>query len=65
LKRLPSSEPLHAKMNLLLVRITVCKESCLPIGWHTFIFLNEKVRQKGLLYFGFDCGMLEFFTHEL
>jgi hypothetical protein len=24
--------------NLLLVRITVCKESFLPIGWHTFIW---------------------------
>ncbi len=23
--------------NLLLVRITVCIEFCLPIGWHTFI----------------------------
>ncbi len=24
--------------NLLLVRITVCIESCLPIGWRTFIW---------------------------
>ncbi len=41
LKILQSSEPLHAinnESNLLLVRITVCIESCLPIGWHTFIW---------------------------
>ncbi len=45
--------------NILLVRITVCLESCLPIGWHTFFM---KKSAKVLLYFGLDCGMLEFFT---
>jgi hypothetical protein len=42
---------------LLLVRITVCIEFFLPIGWRTFI--NGKFRQV-LHYSGLYCGMLEF-----
>ncbi len=30
--------PCKNKPNLLLVRFTVCIESCLPIGWRTFIW---------------------------
>ncbi len=52
--------PFHAtscknESNLLLVQITVCIESCLPIGWHTLLW---KIRQNvalfwiGLLYVG-------------
>ncbi len=44
--------------NLLLVRFTVCIESCLPIGWRT-----EK-SAKVQLYFGSGCRMMEFFTCE-
>jgi hypothetical protein len=29
--------PYKNESNLVLVRITVCIESCLPIGWRTFI----------------------------
>jgi hypothetical protein len=34
--------------NLLLVRITVCTESCLPIGWVHFFY--EKIRQNDALF---------------
>ncbi len=34
--------------NLLLVQITVCIESCLPIGWHSFIWW--KIRQRVTLF---------------
>jgi hypothetical protein len=39
LRRDKSSEPLHTKIHLilLLVGITGCLESFLPIGWRTFI----------------------------
>ncbi len=49
--------------NLLLVRITVCIESCLPIGWRTVIWYKKK-STKVQLYFGLDCGMIEFFTYK-
>jgi hypothetical protein len=29
------------------------------------VLFDEKIRQSAALYFGLDCGMLEFFTHEL
>ncbi len=38
LKRLQSSEPLHAKMNPTSCFHHGCIESCLPIGWCTFIW---------------------------
>ncbi len=34
--------------NLLLVRITVCIESCLPIGWRTFIWW--KIHQSAAIF---------------
>jgi hypothetical protein len=37
-------------------------ESLLPIGWRTFI-RGKTNRPKVLLYFGLDCGMLEFFKY--
>ncbi len=46
--------------NLLLVRIMVCIESFLPIGWRTF-FMTKCA--KGMLYFGLDCRMLDFFKY--
>jgi hypothetical protein len=65
LKRLQSYELLHTKMNLT---------SCLfgsRFVWNPFFLLagallfDEKIRQNAALqYFGMDCGMLEFFTHE-
>ncbi len=39
--------------NLLLVSITVCIESCLPIGWRTFIWW-KKIRQSAALFW---CGL--------
>ncbi len=39
--------------NLLLVLITVCRESCLPIGWLTFIWWKNPPKCM-LLYFGLD-----------
>ncbi len=50
--------------NLRLVRITVCIESCLPIGWRTFIWWKNPLK-KVQFYFGLDCGMMECFTCEL
>ncbi len=47
------------KSNLMLIRITICIESFLPIGWHTLF--DEKIRQSAL-YIGLDCGMMKFFT---
>jgi hypothetical protein len=50
LKRLQSSEPLHAK-SLLLLEHTVGKESFLHIGWHSFLLW--KIRQSvALFWFG-------------
>jgi hypothetical protein len=37
------------KSNLLLVQITVCIESCLPIGWRIVIF-DEKIHQSAALF---------------
>jgi hypothetical protein len=50
--------PYKNESNLLLVRITVCIEYCLPIGWHTFF--DEKIRQSAALFwFGLrDIGIL-------
>ncbi len=45
--------------NLLILRQTACIESFLPIGWRTFIWWKNP--PKVMHYFGFDCGMLEFF----
>jgi hypothetical protein len=45
----------------MLVWITVCIESCPPIGSHFYLM---KKSAKVLLYFGLDCGMMEFFTYE-
>jgi hypothetical protein len=44
--------------NLLLVRIMVCKEFFLPIGWHTFIWW--KIRQRtAKFWFGlWNVGIL-------
>ncbi len=35
--------------NLLLVRITVCIESCLPISWHTFIWWKNPPKNYSIL----------------
>ncbi len=35
--------------NLLLVRITVCIESCLPIGWRTFIWWKNPPKCSSIL----------------
>ncbi len=35
--------------NLLLVRITVCIESCLPIGWRTFIWWKNLPKCSSIL----------------
>ncbi len=35
--------------NLLLVRITVCIESCLPIGWHIFIWWKNPPKSYSIL----------------
>ncbi len=48
------------RSNLLLIRITVCLESFLPIGWYTFIWWKNP--RTVLLYFGLDCRMMKFFT---
>ncbi len=44
--------------NLLLVQITVCIESCIPIGWRTFIWW--KICQSALLFLFslHDVGLL-------
>ncbi len=36
--------------NLLLVQITVCIESCLPIGWHTFIWWKNPPKSYSILF---------------
>ncbi len=44
--------------NLLLVRITVCIESCLPIGWHNLIWWKI-CQSAALFWFGLrDVGIL-------
>ncbi len=35
--------------NLLLVRFTVCTESCLPIGWRTFIWWKNPPKCSSIL----------------
>ncbi len=41
--------------NLLLVRITVCIESCLPIGWHTFIWWKNLTKCCSILILVAEC----------
>ncbi len=41
--------------NLLLVRITVCIESCLPIGWHTFIWWKNPPKFWSILVWIAGC----------
>ncbi len=53
LKRLQNSEPFHAKMY---------PTSCLCL--HRILSSYWLAHFCSLLYFGLDCGMLEFFTHE-
>ncbi len=36
--------------NLLLVRITVCIESCLPIGWRTFILWKNPPKCRSTVF---------------
>jgi hypothetical protein len=57
-KRLQSSEPLHAKMNPTSCLFTVCKETCLPIGWQTVY--DEKIHQNAALFWFWlrDVGIL-------
>jgi hypothetical protein len=62
-KRLQSSEPLHAEMN---------PTSCLFGGLHRILssyWLAHchlmKKSTKLQLYSGLDCGMMEFFTYKL
>ncbi len=40
--------PCKNESNLLLVRFTVCIESCLPIGWRTFIWWSAALFWLGL-----------------
>ncbi len=44
--------------NLLLVRITVCKESFLPIGWHTFIWWKNPPKGCTILVWLWNVGIL-------
>jgi hypothetical protein len=62
LKRLQSSEPLHAKMNPTSY-VDHGLHGILSSYWLAHFYLMKK-SAKVLLYFGFVCGMLEFFTHE-
>jgi hypothetical protein len=48
MKRLQSSEPLHAKMNPTSCLFEVCIESCLPLAG-TLLF-DEKIRQSAALF---------------
>ncbi len=50
-------------MNPISCRITVCIESCLSIAWLEHFYLMKK-SAKMLPFFGLDCRMLEFFSHE-
>jgi hypothetical protein len=63
LKRLQSSEPLHAKINP-----TSCffgsQFALNPIFLLAGALLFDEKSAEVLLYFGLDCGMLEFFTRE-
>ncbi len=44
--------------NLLLVRIPVCIESCLPIGWRTFIWWKIPPKCCSILVWKGDVGIL-------
>ena len=41
--------PCKNESNLLLVRFTVCIESCLPIGWRTFIWWKNPPKCSSIL----------------
>jgi hypothetical protein len=64
--KLQSSEPLRTKMprsNLLLLRYTVCIESCLSTVFAGTLLFDEKIHQSAVLFwFGLrDVGILQIF----
>jgi hypothetical protein len=63
LKILKISEPLHAKMNPTSCLFGDGLHRILSSYWLAHFYLMKK-SAKGLHYFGLDCGMLDFSTHE-
>jgi hypothetical protein len=61
--RLQSHEPLHAEM----IQPPACSDHglhrILSSYWLAHFYLMKK-SSKVLLYFGLDCGTMEFFTYE-
>ncbi len=45
----------HLQSNLLFVPITVCKDSCLPIGWRTFIWWKNPPQCCSILVWIAGC----------
>ncbi len=52
------AESCKNESNLLLVRVTVCIESCLPIGWRTFIWWKIPPKCSSIWFGSQDVGIL-------